>query len=79
MISQVKMCHLVNDLLQNVVARLVENASHDGLCFDVSILGRNPSRMTQCLNQTLHYGCFPNIMALDVSNIPNIMALDIPL
>ena len=39
MISQVKMCHLVNDLLQNVVARLVENASDDGLCFAVSILG----------------------------------------
>ena len=38
-ISQVKMCHLVTGLLKNIVARSVENVSHDGLCFDVSIFG----------------------------------------
>ena len=71
-ISQVKMCHLVTGLLKNIVARSVENASHDGLCFDVSTTvfsGHNPSGMMTgyvvlaLANQTLHYSCFPDMMA----------------
>ena len=38
-ISQVKVCHLVTDLMQNIVARLVENASaNDVICFSVCIV-----------------------------------------